>query len=326
MRATKLFLLLAIATVMACEPGDSTCLHEEPSTAEEYSNADESMDDSTDPIVPSDEPVPESIDDSYTEPMDETEPEALDEPDPDPMEEDASEATEAPVDSPEVVADLNCDTADAPDWIRVNIEAHRLIAAPLLISHWTPHEVELQLEQVNALWAQACIRFHLSGFGDTKATPEGEAAFSNSAYHEGWAVEALNGLIYLQGFSGPHVKLYLYGEFGPPGSGYYSWELGAVFLATGPPIANLPIWYEPVILAHELGHALGLTDYDGPDAEANIMGLPDYSDLVGDTLTVPWGGSGALHAVTELTPEQIATARAQAATGGPVCQHEDAWN
>ena len=34
MKAAKLFLLLTIATVMACEPSASTCLYEEPSTAE----------------------------------------------------------------------------------------------------------------------------------------------------------------------------------------------------------------------------------------------------------------------------------------------------
>jgi len=288
MKAAKLFLLLTIATVMACEPSASTCLYEEPSTAE----ADPTV------VAPTN---PESILCDHTH-----------EDDPASIEDSTPPTNEPPVDTDEAAPETEEPSVDATDpppenlcelegeWLFLPVRVHRLSSAvDHLNGTMNDEAIAEYLAHVNALWAQACIQFELESVVESTATAQGEAVFTAAVETpvKGGVANALSSVVPSQDLLEKGWNVVLIRSFGVPASGYYNSEADAVFFAEGKN-PNNPT--HPTILAHELGHALGLPHYSGPGVEVNMMHA---------------GGGGKPEESIELTADQIAAARAQAATG-----------
>ena len=274
MKATKRFLLLSIAIVMACEPSASTCLYEEPSTAETDSTVSASTNS-------------ESLPCDHTHADD---PASTDEPE--------TQADVSPTAPSEPATAMDCEEGDS--WLFLPVRFHRLSSS---VSHLNgsmgDDSIAAYLEHVNALWAQACIQFELESVVETTAASEGEALFMSAIETpvKGAVAKALSSVVSPQDLLEPGWNVVLIQSFGVPAAGVYNTTVGAVFFSEGKNPSNPT---HPTILAHELGHALGLSHYYGPGVDVNLMHE---------------GGTGSVEESNELTAEQIAAARAQAATG-----------
>ena len=83
-------------------------------------------------------------------------------------------------------------------------------------------------------------------------------------------------------------------------SGVYLTDLPSVLWAEQLPAMGGGAPNPPLILAHEIGHSLGLLHYEGPNLERNLMCQAVMQNQ---------------ETATELTEEQVSVARAQAETG-----------
>jgi hypothetical protein len=162
----------------------------------------------------------------------------------------------------------------------------------------TAPELAAVLDEVNALWAPACVRFGIESTGAVDTDPARVAAYQDAlASHDLMAVaRGLGELLPPAGMLDPGVGVFVFGSLGMPRLGRYFDDVDAVAWAHAKPDGTPT---QPVLLAHELGHALGLPHYTGDDSVHNIMTAS--------------GGDPAL--MTELTEDQAQAARAQAATG-----------
>jgi hypothetical protein len=161
-----------------------------------------------------------------------------------------------------------------------------------------PAEIDGFLDHVNTLWQQACIRFELESTSVVDATPDGEASFTAAVANpqKGAVAQALETVVAEKDLLAQGWNVVMIERFGVPASGVYVANVDTVFFAVGKP--SKPT--HPTILAHELGHALSLSHFDGAGSEFNIM----HS-----------GGKGNVEESIELLDWQIAAARDQAATG-----------
>jgi hypothetical protein len=204
------------------------------------------------------------------------------------------------------------DVAAAPDAAIVCTGARAWISVPVRIqliqsddatftAHASAAEVAAVVDAADGLWAQACVRFAIESTVVAPTDPALVAAYRDAlASHDLMTVSrALGALLPDAAALDPGVNVYVFGGLGMPRLGRYFSNLDAVAWADQKPDGEPT---QPVLLAHELGHALALEHYTGDDPEHNLMTAS--------------GGDPTL--MTQLTAEQIDAARAQAATG-------DAW-
>lgn len=151
---------------------------------------------------------------------------------------------------------------------------------------------------VDEIWAQACIHFELESTITETVSADGAAQFE-AATDMMMVADALTALLPRDAMLDPGVNVFVIRDLGSLRAGGRYFE----------PLDSV-VWSDtrmdgsrtsPAILAHELGHSLSLTHYDGPGFEQNLMQA---------------GGPGVdISMSRELTADQVAAARAQAATG-----------
>ena len=160
-------------------------------------------------------------------------------------------------------------------------------------------EVETLAAAVNAVWQQAEVRFELVGLGREPAVAEDSYAAALRGDIP-LTPSVMLSQIPVDNFDQASWNVYMVNDFGGSIGGVYI-DLGpAVFSAEVDPTGvRDPTGSMARILAHELGHALGLP-HVSCTVEGNLMAA----------------GCASTNR-TRLEPDQVAAARSQAATGRP---------
>ncbi len=187
--------------------------------------------------------------------------------------------------------------------VRVHLLASNLPSFNATISE---EGFQAVLDAANTWWQQACIRFVVESFIVDPLTEEQEQAFQAAldAGPEPSDMLALMGNAMPKGnMLSPGWNVMVFRVFeGAPASGVYIAKIQSVLWAEELPPGAPRVDNPPVILAHEFGHSLGLKHYEGPEPENNLMN--------GDVMKTK-------ETASELTDEQIETARTQALSGSP---------
>ena len=167
----------------------------------------------------------------------------------------------------------------------------------------TAAEVPGLVAEVQSYWDQACIRIQIESVIQNDVSPEQEQAYTQAWQGDvqGPQMKQLMTDVMPKGNRlSPGWNVMIFRQFNKFASGVYLSEIGSVLWAEAlpPPAGSGP--NPPVILAHEVGHALGLLHYEGAGLKENLM----CEDVMQNQTTA-----------AGLTPEQIGIARAQALTG-----------
>ena len=202
-------------------------------------------------------------------------------------------------DRPSPPATVDTDHCEAGwDWLTLPIRFHLLKSpVPNLNTSLTPQDIPELIVHTNELWSQACIRFVIEEIYETDAESEGEEAFLAVPANppKGALAPVLKQLVAPEELLQTGWNVVVIRDFNFPAAGKYDESIDTVFFAQGKMKPT-----HPTILAHELGHSLGLGHYTGHEVEINIMHA---------------GGSGDVEETDLLTLDQIAIAREQAQTG-----------
>ena len=167
-------------------------------------------------------------------------------------------------------------------------------AAPNLDSQLSKSEIEALVTEVNRIWKPFDIRWKLQSVIDRRVEARDFAALTGS--EERTEIKRRLQAIAPKSTDRQLWKMVLIKEFPVPAGGLYLPEPQTLFFAE----VSRGGKTSPVILAHELGHSLGLAHDRSP---TNLMN--------------PAAGArdSALATAQALTPEQVTTSRAQALEG-----------
>jgi hypothetical protein len=185
------------------------------------------------------------------------------------------------------------------DWLEMPVRLALIRSDDATLTATAPApELTAMLDAVNTLWAPACIHFALESTVAVDTDPVLVAAYQDALASRDLTAVArgLRELLPPPGMLDPGVSVFVFRSLGMPRLGRYFDDKDAVAWAHAKPDGTAT---QPVLLAHELGHALGLPHYAGDDSAHNLMTAS--------------GGDPAL--MTQLTEDQAQAARAQAGTG-----------
>lgn len=166
-------------------------------------------------------------------------------------------------------------------------------AQPRMNSSLDSRELEMLVKGANEIWAQAGIRWSLSGVSVRTISAQDFPALTGGetrAEIKQRLLKAAPG-----GLGGKVWKAALIRDFGVQGGGLYIPEAGSIYLAEYPGGEKT----RPALLAHELGHALGLPH-----------NTTDNGNLMKGSSRM-----GPLSETDTLNARQIAAVRAQALKG-----------
>ena len=190
------------------------------------------------------------------------------------------------------------------DWIPLPLRVH-LVSSSLesLNATMSENDIETLLKEAQTFWDQACIRMEIESIVSNPITPEQE-----KEYESAWSgtvpkdslKEIMTKVMPKEPLLSPGWNVMVFKQFKKFASGVYISDIPSVLWAEALPPAAGSAPNPPIILAHEIGHALGLLHYEGPDLSNNLM----CEDVMQNQATAH-----------ELTPEQIQKARTQALTG-----------
>jgi hypothetical protein len=203
-------------------------------------------------------------------------------------------------DAGSVVTPRDCGTS-----LLVPVRVHLLRSTQeRLNATWTPDEARVQLGAAAEFWSRHCIALAVESVVTTPATSEGEAAFATAiaaAPVERLRLRAaLSAAIPRAALLSPGWNVFVIRDFGAPALGVFVPDPGVQSIFIGQQrLDGVPL--PRFVLAHEFGHSFTLLHHVGPDRERNLM-RDDPQALVEPV---------------EITPEQLRSARAQAATGSP---------
>lgn len=190
------------------------------------------------------------------------------------------------------------------EWIDLPIRTHLISSAiDNLNATFTETQALNLLKEAQGFWDQACIRLLPESVRTSVVSPDQEAAYF-TATDSTPAPEEMNPLMTAvmpqEDLLQPGWNVMIFREFEHYTSGVYLSQIRSVLWAERLPEAAGHHPNPTVILAHEIGHALGLLHYEGEDKASNLMA----ADVLQNRSTA-----------TLLDEAQIQTARAQALSG-----------
>ena len=192
--------------------------------------------------------------------------------------------------------------ADMP-WLEVPIRFHLLRSEILnLNATFSENQISTLLADAQQLWNQACIRLVIEAVVENRLTPMQEMDYiqrKDELEASGFRQLMLD-VMPRSNLLRPGWNVMVFRAFERFSSGVYFSEIPSVLFAERLPEAAGSGLNPPIILAHEIGHALSLRHYEGADVDQNLMNV----DIMQNQMTG-----------TYLTPSQIEQARASAQSG-----------
>jgi len=189
-------------------------------------------------------------------------------------------------------------------WVTVPLRVH-LLSSAIDTLNATMSEARFQetLSEAQVYLDQACIKVEIERFVRDELGAEREARFrevaqsnpSEMAFRQ-MMVDVMPTDTLLE----PGWNVMVFKAFERYTSGVYLTDLPSVLWAEQLPAMGGGAPNPPLILAHELGHSLGLLHYEGPNLARNLVCQAVMQNQ---------------ETATELTEEQVSVARAQAETG-----------
>ena len=188
-------------------------------------------------------------------------------------------------------------------WLEVPIRFHLLRSeVSNLNATFSEGQISSLVADAQQLWNQACIRLVIETVIENPLTVMQELDY-NRRKDEVDAAEFRQLMLNAMPRSNllrPGWNVMIFRAFERFSSGVYFSEIPSVLFAERLPAAAGNAPNPPIILAHEIGHALSLRHYDGVDAEQNLMNV----DIMQNQMVGIY-----------LTPEQIEQARVSAQSG-----------
>ena len=188
-------------------------------------------------------------------------------------------------------------------WVEVPIRFHLLRSEILnLTATFSESQVATLVADAQQLWDQACIRLVIESVIENPLTAMQEMDYNrrkDEVEAAGFS-QLMKNVMPRSNLLRPGWNVMVFRAFERFSSGVYFSDIPSVLVAERLPDAAGSRLNPPIILAHEIGHALSLRHYDGVDVDQNLMNV----DIMQNQMTG-----------IQLTPSQIEQARASAQSG-----------
>lgn len=189
-------------------------------------------------------------------------------------------------------------------WVTIPLRVH-LLSSAIDSLNSTMNEARFleTLAEAQVYLDQTCVKVEVEQFIREELGAEREARFREVAQNNPSEVafrQMMVDVMPTDNLLEPGWNVMVFKAFERYSSGVYLTDLPSVLWAEQLPAMGGGAPNPPLILAHEIGHSLGLLHYEGPNLERNLMCQAVMQNQ---------------ETATELTEEQVNVARAQAETG-----------